>query len=114
MIFLNAMNEHSDTTLVYKYNPNANWIIIIYGICLFWVFYSIPSLGSGEIILLLGILIIAPLYVRFSKKSILKVRVWDERELIFSSNGVEFGEDNYPIDGLEAAAIYLESFNGFE
>ena len=108
------MNENSVETLVYKYNPNANWIIVVYGICLFWFFYSIPSLGSGEIILLAVILIIAPLYVRFAKQSILKVRTWDERKLIFSSNGIEFGDDNYPVDGLEAAAIYLESFNGFE
>lgn len=108
------MSENSVATLVYKYNPNANWVIIIYAICLFWFCYSLTTLGSGEIYLFGAALIIAPLYVRFSKQSVLKIRVWDERKFIFSSGGIEFGDDKYPINGLEAAAIYLESFNGFE
>jgi hypothetical protein len=42
------------------------------------------------------------------------MQVWDERKLIFSSDAIDFGEDHYPIAELETAAVYLDSFDGFE
>jgi len=108
------MTKHSVSALVYKYNPNAILIIAVYAICFFWFFISLPTLGSGEIYVFGGVLIAAPLLVKYSKKSPFKLRTWDERKLIFSSDGIEFGNDSYPVSGLETAAFYLDTFNGFE
>jgi len=108
------MPDHSVSALIYKYNPNAIWILSVYVICFLWFCISLPSLGSGEIYVFGGALIAAPLYVRYSKKSPFKLRTWDERRLIFSSDGIQFGEDSYPVSGLETAAFYLDTFNGFE
>ena len=108
------MSKHSVAALVYKYNPNAIAILSVYIICFFWFCISFTSLGRGEIYLFGGALVAVPLYVRFSKKSFLRLRTWDERKLIFSSDGIEFGNDSYPVSGLETAAFYLDTFNGFE
>jgi hypothetical protein len=108
------MPNHSVAALVYKYNPNAIWIIAVYAICLLWFCLSLPSLGSSEIYVFGGALIAAPIYVKYSKKSPFKLRTWNEIRLIFSSDGIQFGNDSYPVNGLETAAFYLDTFNGFE
>ncbi|HMH33008.1 MAG TPA: hypothetical protein VK543_08250 [Puia sp.] len=80
----------------------------------FWFAFSFPSLGSGEILLFGGILVAIPLYVRFGNDKRVKLRVWDDRKLIFATDGIHFGENHFPVNEMETAAIYLESFNGFE
>ena len=107
------MNQNAVTTYVYKYNPNANLIIIIYSICFFGFFYLLFSIGFG--IIWFGLpLIIFPLYVRFSKQSQFKVRIIDKNSITFSFDGIKYGEVNYPRSQIEAVAIYLYSFDGFE
>ncbi len=111
---MNENPENTVTTHIYRYNPYATWIIAIYAICFFWFFFSLSSLGSGEIYIIGAALIAVPLFFRFTNQAKFKIRTWDERELVFSSTGIKFGTENYPVDEMESAAVYLESFNGFE
>jgi hypothetical protein len=104
---------HSVSTLVYKYNPKGFWLIGIYivGLVIFishWLTLSTAQIG------LIGIIFLAvPLYVRYGDNENVRMMIWDERKLIFSSNSIDFGDDHYPVSELETAAVYLESFNGF-
>lgn len=106
--------SHSVSTLVYKYNPKGFWLIGIYivGLVIFilhWLSLSTVQIG------LIGIIFLAvPLYVRYGDNENIKMMIWDERKLIFSSNGIDFGDEHYPVSELETAAVYLESFNGFQ
>jgi hypothetical protein len=108
------MNESALSVQVYKYNSAAPWAMVIYGICFFWFLYSIPSLGKQEIYLFGGALLFIPLYIGLTKTPVLKLRVWDERRLIFSGNTLEFGDQVYPVRDLQEVTIYLEAFKGFE
>jgi hypothetical protein len=106
----------SVNTCVYKYNPNAIVIIILYAFYFVWYIHSlfVSAFTTAEIFVFLGILIFVPLYVQNTNNKQFKMKVLDSDRLIFSDKGVEFKEDFYPIDEIDAALVYLESFYGFK
>jgi len=105
---------HKVATRVYTVNPNGIVVVVIFiiGLCIFlFHLLSMSNLRAGiEGCILLAIY----LYVRNTNNPKWRMRVWDERRLIFSGDGISFGEDHYPVSEMEAAAIFLDSFDGFE
>ena len=102
------------STRVYQFNSNSFWVIAVYFILFLVYFSQLMTMSTAGIILFGSILVGIPLYVRYGNNENIKLRGWDKRPLIFSSAGIQFGLDHYPVQGMETAAIFLESFTGFE
>jgi hypothetical protein len=71
-------------------------------------------MSTGEILFFGAIFLAVPLYVQYGHSEKVRMLVPDERLLILSGEGIDFGEEHYPVKEIETAAIYLESFTGFE
>ena len=54
------------------------------------------------------------MYVQYGNSNNVRMLVPDERSLIFSGRGIQFGLEHYPVKDIEAAAVFMESFTGFE
>jgi len=111
---LRQMNDIG--TSVYKYNPNAVAIFVGYIFLFFWSFYLLltGSLGYPGVLSLGAVLVFVPLYVQNTNNPTFKAKIPDEGSLVFSSQGVQYKEDLYATEGIEAAVVYLESFRGFK
>ncbi len=90
-------------------------VIGVYAVCVFIFILQVLSMtmSLAETGILGAVFLAIPLYAQYGNSKYFKLRVFDEKKLIFSSDGIHFGEDNYPLIGLEAAAVYLDSFDGF-
>jgi hypothetical protein len=101
---------------VYKNNPNAVGIIVVYAFFFFWFFYHIlsSSMGVSGIFIFGSVLIFVPLYVQNTDNPVFKMKIPSENSLAFSSGGIAFKEDVYELEYIEAAVVYLEAFRGFE
>ena len=108
------MNNYTVSTRVYKYNPIGLLLLGSYIICLGVFIFHLLSLSQTQILICLSIFFIVPMYVRYGNNRNVRLMIWDERKLIFSSGAIDFGEDHFPINELETAAIFLDSFDGFE
>jgi hypothetical protein len=105
---------NSVSTSVYKYNPNGFWLLGIYIICLVIAIYHSLSMSVGQMAFFGALFLAVPLYVQYGSSNKIRMLVPDDRSLIFSNTGITFGDLQYPIEEIETAAIYLESFTGFE
>jgi hypothetical protein len=54
------------------------------------------------------------LIIRNAERSPFKARILDENRLTLSTGGIDYGEEHYPADQLEAVAIYLYAFEDFQ
>jgi hypothetical protein len=108
------MSNHTVSTRVYKYNPNGFWLLSIYIVCLFVFIFHLLSLSTTQILVYGSIFLAVPLYVQYGNSRKIRLMVWDEKKLIFSSDSIDFGEAHYPVSEIETAAIFLDSFDGFE
>jgi hypothetical protein len=100
---------------VYKFNPNAIGIFVAYVFLFFFSFYLlyIGALKYPGVLTLGSILVFIPLYIQNTNNPTFKAKIPDQGSLVFSSHGVQFKDEFYPIENIEAAVIYLESFRGF-
>ena len=108
------MQENGITTTVYRYNPNANAVIIGYAVCFFWFFYSLFHREMGTVLLLGPALLLVAAFLIFTRNPKYRLRTWDKRLLILQPTGISFGEEDFPVAGLEIIAVYLDSFQNFE
>jgi hypothetical protein len=101
---------------VYKYNPNAIGIIVLYVIFICMIFHTLffSHMGYGEVLVYGGIALFVPLYVQNTNNKTFKMKILDDTKLVFLTDGVQFEDSFYPLEQIEAAAVYLESFDGFE
>ena len=101
---------------VYKINPNAIGIIVVYSIFLFWLIAQVlpMSMGYGGIIFFGAVALFIPPYIQNTNNPAFKMKIPDERKLVFSSYGIKAGETIYPLSDIESAVVYLESFTGFK
>jgi hypothetical protein len=101
---------------VYKLNPNAVGIFIGYGLLLIWSFDLLlhGHLGYPSVLSLVAFFVFVPLFVQNTKNPVFKAKIPDQGSLVFSSLGVQFKDDFYPIEDIEAAVVYLEAFDGFK
>ena len=100
-------------TIVYKYNPNGFMLFGIYILCLAIAIWHSFGMSTVEVLIYGSIFLAVPLYVQYGNNEKVRMLVPDERLLVFSDDGLAFGDANYPIDKLETAAIFLVAFTGF-
>ena len=112
---INLLQTSEVSTSVYKFNPNAIGIFVAYVFYFSWFFYSLltGSIGYPGILFLGAVLVFVPLFVQNTNNPTFKAKIPDQGSLIFSPGGVQFKEDFYAIDDIEAAVVYIESFRGF-
>jgi hypothetical protein len=108
------VNNHTVSTLVYKYNPIGITLLVGYIIGLFVFIFHILSLSGTQILVYGGLFFAILVYVRYGDNKKIRLMIWDERKLIFSSGSIDFGNDHYLVQELETAAVFLDSFDGFE
>ncbi len=108
------MNEISAS--VYKLNPNAIGIFVLYMFFFFWYFYSLlsSSFGYPAMVSLGAVLLFVPLYIQNTNNPDFKAKIPDEGSLIFTPDGLHVKEEFYSLDHIDAAVIYLEAFQGFK
>jgi hypothetical protein len=58
--------------------------------------------------------VFVPLFVQNTNNPTFKAKIPDEGSLLFSHTGVQYKDDIYSADDIEAAVVYLEAFQGFE
>jgi hypothetical protein len=107
------MNTNSVTVLVFKFSIVALLgIIFVSGLTLFFFFYLLIS-APGFLWLFLPVATFI-IYIRYSKKALFKTRIIDENKLTFSTEGIQYGDEFYPVSEIEAVALYLYAFDNFE
>lgn len=104
------------STSVYKFNPNAVGIFVVYIFFFFWFFYSLltGSMGYPGTLFFGAVLVFVPLYIQNTNNPVFKAKIPDEGSLIFSLDGAQFKEEFYSVGNIEAAVVYIESFQGFK
>ncbi|MDP4148084.1 MAG: hypothetical protein Q8927_12775 [Bacteroidota bacterium] len=100
---------------VYKFNPNAIAIFVVYVFFFFWYFASMlnGSLGYPGLISFGILLVFVPLYVQNTNNPLFKAKIPDGGSLVFSAEGVQIKDMLYSLADINAAVVYLESFRGF-
>jgi hypothetical protein len=101
---------------VYKNNPNAIGIIVIYVFYFFWFMISIlgQSLGYPAIFIFGAILIFVPPYIQNTRNPTFKMKIPDEGCLVFSPKGIRYKNDMFALEDIESVVVYLEAFRGFK
>jgi hypothetical protein len=105
---------HKVATRVYTYNPTGIAVVVIFIMGLVIFIFHLLSMSTLQIGIVGSIFLGGWLYVYYGDNPNWQMRIWGKRRLIFSSDTIRFGEDHYPVSELETAAVYLESFDGFE
>ena len=103
-------------TSVYKLNPNAVGIFIAYGLGLIWSFDLLlhGHLGYPSVLSLVALFVFVPLFIQNTNNPVFKAKIPDQGSLVFSSLGVQYKDDFYPIEDIEVVVVYLEAFDGFK
>jgi hypothetical protein len=107
------LSNNSVTVLVFKYNMNAMLkIILVSALTLMFGFYLLVY-HTDYLWLCLPIVFFI-LIIRNAERSPFKARIIDENRLIFSTAGIDYGQDHYSAGDIEVVAIYLYAFENFE
>ena len=107
------MSSNSVTVVVFKYSKVAIFgLIFMSFITLIFFLYFIFA-APGYIWVTLPVVVFL-IYIQYAQKSPFKTRIIDENKLTFSTDGIQYGNDQYPAAEIEAVAIYLYAFENFE
>jgi hypothetical protein len=107
------MQETVLTTLLYKYNPYARFIVVLYTVCIFLIcLFACDKIPMYIIWLTLCIWAIPLVYGAISKKSVFNFRALDNRMLTLSSSNIKVGKEKYPI-GEVALELHINAYDGF-
>jgi len=101
------------TTTVYKYRRYAPWILAAYCILLVTIFILSPSMSSVTVGIVVGVLLLLPIYAAIQPKSIFAVRSVDERKLSMDSRNIVWDGRTIPLEEVTDLNIYLFSFENF-
>lgn len=107
------MQETVLTTLIYKYNPYARFLVVLYIISFFLICLFTSDLLPMYIIWMALCLWTIPLvYAGISKKTVFNFRALDTRQLTLSSLYIKVGKEKYPI-GEVTLELHINSYDGF-
>jgi hypothetical protein len=68
----------------------------------------------GTVLLLGPALLLVAAFLILTRNPKYRLRTWDKRLLTLQPTGISFGGENFPVEQVEAVAIYLDSFQDFE
>ena len=107
------MSSNSVTVIVFKFSLRPIlWIIFASFLTMILFFYL---LFVNPAWLWLGLpVVFFIIYIQSGSKTPYRTRVADENRLTFSTDGIDYGDDHYPVSELEAVAVYLYAFENFE
>src|SRR3954471_21763262 len=107
------MRETVLTTLLFKYNPYARFVTVLYIVSIFLICLFLCDIIPMYIIwLTLCIWAIPLVYGAISKKTIFNFRALDSRQLTLSSSYIKIGGEKYPIKEV-AVELHINAYDGF-
>src|SRR5687767_9848986 len=107
------MQETVLTTLIYKYNPYARFLVVLYIVSIFLICLFTSDLLPMYIIWLALCLWTIPLvYAGISKKTVFNFRALDSRQLTMSASYIKVGKEKYTI-GEVALELHINAYDGF-
>lgn len=107
------MRETELTTLIYKYNPYARFLLVLYVISMFFICVLISDWLPLYVIWLALCLWAIPLvYAAVSKKTVFNFRALDSRLLTLSQSFIKVGKQQYPIHDI-TVELHVNAYDGF-
>jgi hypothetical protein len=107
------MRETELTTLIYKYNPYARFLVVLYIIGMFFICVFASDWVPMYIIwLALCIWAIPLVYAAVSKKTVFNFRALDSRLLTLSSSCIKAGKQKFPIKD-STVELQVNAYDGF-
>lgn len=107
------MRETELTTLIYKYNPYARFLVVLYIISMFFIcVFASEWLPMYIIWLALCFWAIPLVYAAVSKKTVFNFRALDSRFLTLSSSFIKVGKQKYLIQDI-AIELHVNAYDGF-
>lgn len=107
------MQETVLTTLLYKYNPYARFVTVLYIVSIFLIcLFLCDKIPMYIIWLILCIWTIPLVYGAISKKTLFNFRALDKRLLTLSSSYIKVGKERYAI-GEVTIELHINAYDGF-
>lgn len=107
------MREIELTTLIYKYNPYARFLVVLYIISMFFLcLFTSDWLPMYIIWLALCLWAIPLVYAAVSKKTVFNFRAIDSRFLTMSQSFIKVGKQKFPITDI-TLELQVISYDGF-
>jgi hypothetical protein len=107
------MRETELTTLIYKYNPYARFLVVLYIISMFFIcLLTSDWLPMYVIWLALCLWAIPLVYAAVSKKTVFNFRALDSRFLTLAPSFIKVGKQKYPIQDI-TIELHVTSYDGF-
>ena len=107
------MRETVLTTLLYKYNPYARFVTVLYIVSIFLICLFLCDVIPMYILWLTLCIWAMPLvYAGISKKTIFNFRALDDRLLTLSSSFIKVGREKYPIKEV-TVELHINAYDGF-
>src|ERR1044072_605549 len=95
------MRETELTTLIYKYNPYARFLVVLYIISMFFLcLFTSDWLPMYIIWLALCLLAIPLVYAAVKKKTVFNFRAIASRFLTMSQSFIKVGKQKFPITDI--------------
>lgn len=107
------MRETELTTLIYKYNPYARFLVVLYIISMFFICLLISDWLPMYVIWMALCLWAIPLvYAAVSKKTVFNFRALDSRLLTLSQLFIKAGRQRFPINDI-TVELHVNAYDGF-
>lgn len=101
------------STLIYKYNPHARFLVVLYIVSMLLVcLFACDIIPMYIIWTALCIWAIPLVYAGISKKTVFNFRALDNRMLTLSSSFIKIGREQYPIKDV-SIELRLHAYDGF-
>lgn len=107
------MRDTELTTLIYKYNPYARFLVVLYIISMFLLcLFTSDWLPMYIIWLALCLWAIPLVYAAVSKKTVFNFRALDSCFLTLSPSFIKVGKQKYPIQDI-TIELHVNAYDGF-
>jgi hypothetical protein len=107
------MQETVLSTLIYKYNPYARFLVVLYIVSMLLVCLFICDIIPMYIIwMALCIWAIPLVYAGISKKTVFNFRALDSRPLILSTSFIKVGKEQYHVKDI-SIELHINAYDGF-
>lgn len=107
------MRETELTTLIYKYNPYARFLVVLYIISMFFIcLFTSNWLPMYIIWLALCLWAIPLVYAAVSKKTVFNFRALDSRFLTLAPSFIKVGKQKFPVQDI-TIELHVNAYDGF-
>src|SRR4051812_44457891 len=101
------------STLIYKYNPYARFLVVLYIVSMLLIFvFACEMIPMYIIWMALCTWAIPLVYAGISKKTVFNFRSIDKRLLILSPRFIKIGKEQYPVKEV-SIDLQINAYDGF-